>query len=325
VFSDGSVWPDIRVGEAILDGLDAIAVTDHLEYQPHEDDIPHPDRNRSFDVATEFAEGTDLIVIRGAEVTRDMPPGHSNAVFLEDVNPLNVDDYMDAFRAAREQRAFVFWNHPMWEAQVPSGIASLTDLHRQLIADGLLQGIEVVNMHEYSDEALQIALDYNLTMLGNSDVHGLIDWMFEVPDGGHRPVTLVFARERTAASLKAALFAGRTVVYFDDHLVGREEYVRPLLEASIVAGAAAYERADRSILRVEVENRSDVDMVVRNVGEWRLHERADVFTLPAHETTGLRVKLPEQLPSAALDFEVLNAVTAPDTHPVIRLEVEAGG
>ncbi len=31
VFSDGHVWPSIRMGEAILDGLDAIAVTEHLE------------------------------------------------------------------------------------------------------------------------------------------------------------------------------------------------------------------------------------------------------------------------------------------------------
>ena len=31
VFSDGHVWPSIRVGEAIRDGLDAIAVTEHLE------------------------------------------------------------------------------------------------------------------------------------------------------------------------------------------------------------------------------------------------------------------------------------------------------
>ncbi|HAO89312.1 MAG TPA: PHP domain-containing protein, partial [Gammaproteobacteria bacterium] len=30
VFSDGHVWPRIRVGEAIRDGLDAMAGTEHL-------------------------------------------------------------------------------------------------------------------------------------------------------------------------------------------------------------------------------------------------------------------------------------------------------
>ena len=53
VFSDGSVWPDIRVMEALMDDLDAISLTEHLEYQPHKDDIPHPDINRSYNIAVE--------------------------------------------------------------------------------------------------------------------------------------------------------------------------------------------------------------------------------------------------------------------------------
>ena len=39
VFSDGHVWPKIRVGEALRDGLDGLAITEHLEYQPHRADI----------------------------------------------------------------------------------------------------------------------------------------------------------------------------------------------------------------------------------------------------------------------------------------------
>ncbi|MBS4063145.1 MAG: hypothetical protein KGZ74_01220, partial [Chitinophagaceae bacterium] len=56
VFSDGSVWPDIRVMEALYDGLDAISLTEHLEYQPHKADIPHPDRNRSYKLALDEAK-----------------------------------------------------------------------------------------------------------------------------------------------------------------------------------------------------------------------------------------------------------------------------
>ena len=52
VFSDGAVWPSIRVEEARREGLDLIAMTEHLEYQPHEEDIPHPDRNRSYAIAS---------------------------------------------------------------------------------------------------------------------------------------------------------------------------------------------------------------------------------------------------------------------------------
>ena len=40
VFSDGNVWPTVRIDEAIRDGLDAIAITDHLEYLSNKDYIP---------------------------------------------------------------------------------------------------------------------------------------------------------------------------------------------------------------------------------------------------------------------------------------------
>ena len=51
VFSDGSVWPTIRVDEAIRDSIDLISLTEHLEYQSHISDIPHANRNRSFQIA----------------------------------------------------------------------------------------------------------------------------------------------------------------------------------------------------------------------------------------------------------------------------------
>ncbi len=69
VFSDGYVWPSIRVEEAQRDGLDCIAITEHLEYQPHAQDIPHPDRNRAFNLAVSAAGESGLIVIRGSEIT----------------------------------------------------------------------------------------------------------------------------------------------------------------------------------------------------------------------------------------------------------------
>ena len=70
VFSDGSVWPDIRVSEAVREGIDCISTTEHLEYQPHSKDIPHPDRNRAYELARASAKNTNLIVIAGSEITR---------------------------------------------------------------------------------------------------------------------------------------------------------------------------------------------------------------------------------------------------------------
>ena len=88
VFSDGHVWPNIRVAEAQRDGLDAIAITEHLEYQPHIVDIPHKDRNTAYKIAKKAAENSNLIVISGSEITRENPIGHINAIFIEDSNKL---------------------------------------------------------------------------------------------------------------------------------------------------------------------------------------------------------------------------------------------
>jgi len=322
VFSDGSVWPDIRVQEALRDGLDAVAMTDHLEYQPHQEDIPHPDRNRSYQVARKEAEDHDLLVIKGSEITREMPPGHANAVFLENANPLLKDDPMPVFREADRQGAFIFWNHPMWTAQKPNGIPSLTEMHRTLIDEGLLHGIEVVNEHTYSAEAMRIALEHDLTMLGTSDIHGLIDWDYEVHSGGHRPVTLVLARERSKVGIKAALKAGRTAVWHHNTLIGREEHLRPLLDASLAVVDARY-LDDTSVLEVQIENRSDAEFVLDSRGDAPFHTRSDLVRVAPQDTTRLVVKPGERRASVSLSFEVLNAVVAPETHPTIQFEVSA--
>lgn len=318
VFSDGNVWPNIRVEEALRDSLDAIAITEHLEYLPHHDDIPFPDRNRAHAVAVEARGQRDLIILNGAEITRDMPPGHANAIFLNDANALLTDDPVEAFRAAQAQGAFIFWNHPNWTAQAPTGVASLTEMHLYLIEEKLLHGIEVVNEQTYSDEALQIALDHDLTILGTSDEHGLIDWEYDVPGGGHRPVTLVFASERSEAGLKEALMAGRTVVYFADMLIGRDAHLVPLLQASMVIQEARY-RPRTSILDVWIENTGDAPLVLKNRSAYTFHAHGALVTLPPHATTHLQVKTLEEASSVTLAFEVLNALVAPGTHPTIRL------
>jgi len=324
VFSDGSVWPDIRVEEAVRDGLDAIAVTDHLEYQPHQDDIPHPDRNRSFDIAVQTGTGLDstLIIIRGSEITRKLPPGHANAIFLNDVNPIVQDSVVDAYREAARQGAFTFWNHPAWVGQQKDGMAHLSDLHRELIEEGLLHGIEVVNMHDYSEEALQIALDNNLTILGTSDIHGLTDWEFEHDHFGHRPITLVFATEKSAGAIHEALTAGRTAVWFRNTLIGLERYVTPLIEASLSIASATYDyERGRSVLAIEIENNSDVEYILRSESEFTFHRTADVVTIAPRAKTTLHLKTVDQLERVQLPFTVLNAVTAPQTHPRITLDV----
>ncbi len=313
VFSDGNVWPNIRVQEAIRDGLDAISITDHLEYQPKKKDVSPADFNRSYQLASEAAKNTDLLVINGAEITRSMPPGHSNAIFLEDANLLNVKDPMDAFKEAKKQGAFVFWNHPHWTSQQANGVATLTEMQIELIQEGLISGIEIYNESTYSVEALKIAEDYNLTVTGNSDIHGLIDWQFGVSEGGHRPVTLVFAREKSKPAMKEAMENRQTAVWFDNTLVGDARFVGPLVKSSL----EIIRQGRSQVQGIEIKNHSDSDFILENLSDYTLHNKASVFVAKAHETTRIQVKTLEEMDSFDLKFRVLNAYTAPDQHPEV--------
>lgn len=321
VFSDGSVWPDIRVQEAVKDGLDAIALTEHLEYQPHGSDLPHPDRNRSYQIAKELAKPYDLLVIHGAEITRSLPPGHANAIFISDANKLNVRDSVEAYREAHRQGAFVFWNHPNWIAQQHSGVATLTDLHQMLIKEDLLHGIEVVNDLTYSDEALEIALDKDLTIMGTSDIHGLVDWQFRLDMGGHRPINLVFAKDKTEEAIKEAMFAHRTVAWFDNLLVGRENMVKPLVESCLKVQEATYQ-GPSAVATVEIENISDASFLLKNRSPYTFHSDGDIIIIKPHQTTVVEVKTLEQMTEFELEMEVLNAVVKTNRHPSIVLPVK---
>ncbi len=337
VFSDGHVWPNVRVAEAQKDGLDALAITEHLEYQPHRHLLPNHDRNAAFREAAAAATGSQLIVIRGSEITRDAPAGHINAVFLKDSNALlpipEVPEGVDALSnavsawpvesavaAANAQGAFVFWNHAWWSPSSPSRRAEMTDLHKSLIKKGQLHGIEIVNGNNYNEEAHQIALDYDLAFIGTTDVHNLIDWDYDIHQGGHRPVTLVLAKERTAEALKEALFAHRTVVWYKNLLIGRPAHLKELLDASLIIEDARY-HPKVDVVLVTLKNLSEAQFRLRHVSNrtQSLSEHADMIDVEPHSSITLELKPSKQIDEMVMEFEVMNALTSPNKHPKIAL------
>ena len=342
VFSDGSVWPTIRVEEAIKDGLDAISLTEHLEYQPYAKDIPNPDRNRAYNIAKSFAENKNksldrkLIVINGQEITRSMPPGHINAIFLNDANKLlHPKDSLKGILAANKQDAFVFWNHPAWPAQRSDGIAKLDEFHKYLIDKKLLHGIEVVNELSYSEEALKIALENDLTIMGTSDIHGLIDWLFKVPDDnessngtlpGHRPVTIIFSKDKSENGIKDALFAGRTAVFFNELLIGKEENLKPLVEKCLVINnindlELGYSEDGKStIKKVEIKNVSDAPFILKNLNSFTFETNSDIINIMPNSIHSISVKTKGE-PLNELKFEVLNGIIAPKKYLNISLQI----
>ncbi len=115
VFSDGHVWPNVRNQEAWEEGLDALAITDHIEYTPQREDVKVA-HNRGYELLKDDAAKNNLILVKGSEITRNTPPGHFNAIFIDDASGFIEERSSKMDRAAvmktAEQKAFIFWNHP---------------------------------------------------------------------------------------------------------------------------------------------------------------------------------------------------------------------
>ena len=273
VFSDGNVWPPVRVNEAWRQGLDAISITDHIEYQPKKDDIP-PQHNRGYELAKGNASSHNLLLIHGAEITRDTPPGHFNAVYVQDASKLDVPEFLAAVKAANEQDAFVFWNHQGWKGEENG---RWLDVHTTMLEGKMFQGMEVCNGDTYFPTAHRWCLEKNLTMLGNSDIHDP-DLLQESKPDNHRTLTLVFAKDRTLASIKEALAAGRTAVWYQDQLIGREEYLQGLLQGAVEIQQPVV-RSGKNVW-LQIRNTCDVDVkLVRAAGNG-----PSEMTLPAGGT-----------------------------------------
>ena len=355
VFSDGAVWPNVRVEEAVRDGIDLLAITEHLEYQPHIDDIPHPDRNRSFDIAEDIAKNKDLTVINGAEITRMFPPGHINAIFIEDANKLiyldeakiseakeilkevpeeSLTNYEDlswledaalaslwpvksALIEARNQNAFTFWNHPAWSSEEFIGQPMLREIHKEFFRDNLLHGIEVANGDGYSEEAFRIALEYGLTVLGTSDVHGLIDWDYPSSIGAHRPVTLILSESNSIDAIKSSLFSGKTVVWFKNNLIGLEDNILELTNSYLKAKKVEIlENSD--IARVEIENVSDVRFIIQVLDQSSVVNESNLIEIAPNEKTVLQID--NGIEKGSLDVKILNAFIAPNKNLLTTLK-----
>lgn len=320
VFSDGNVWPNIRVMEALRDNLDAISITEHLEYQPHKEDIPHPDRNRSYAIAMAEAKEHELLIIHGSEITRSAPMGHNNAIFIQDANPILKEDAEDAFVEAKKQNAFVFWNHPAWYAQSPKGNPIFSEFQKERINRGELHGIEVINSVDYAQESLAMALEHNLTIMGTSDIHGLIDWDY-TEKGNQRPITLVFAKEKSIEGIREALFAGRTVAIYNALWVGKDEFLNPLLKASIRVEKASYLNKTQ-VLELHLKNVTSSDLLFQNESEYTFYDSSPVFKIAAGETMKLLVKTLEEKKSIQLKLKALGCFTAPKVQPIIEWGIE---
>jgi hypothetical protein len=325
VFSDGTVWPSVRVEEAWREGLDVLALTDHIEYSPWKDDVKR-DVNRSYELIVSAAKDLGLLLVRGAEITKPVPPGHFNALFLADNTPADNADYLEACRSAVAHGAFLFWNHPPFGGNVVDDKPVWNDEVASVFDNGWLNGIEVANGRDYYPEAHLWAAEKKLTMLGTSDIHGPVNLQYDPVRGDWRSMTLVFAAEASQEAVREALKLRCTAVYCAGSLYGDRQYLNALFENSVEILNRSVTVKGRGRAVVQIRNKSDLKYELTSEAvNARLSAPRKVTLHPdATVILDLRGKDPARSGKEreALAYRVTNLQTMPDKGLPVALELE---
>ena len=331
IFSDGHLSMESRIREAWKDGIDVMAVTEHLEHRPHERDLVKymeggyiakgtkaqantfvsknfPEKgaikvnlNFPVELATKIAKDYDLTIIPGIEITRK-PDGvytHLNALFTKDNNTIYDPDPMQSTRNAKAQGALIMHNHPGWlrTDMKPS------KFDKAIYKEGLVDGIEIMNGVEFYPKAITRAKDMNFFVSANTDAHHPTAERY-AEYGEHRNMTIIFAKDKSLESLREALEARRTLACSFGVLAGDEALLRKVAEASLTVRQMSDDAKGRK--RIIVTNNSSIRWIIARDGqrteELRPHS-SQIFTAKSKDN------------SATL----LNTWSGEDSHLVINL------
>ena len=155
-------------------------------------------------------------------------------------------------------------------------------------------------------------------MLGCSDAHVTVQSYIDPAKGEHRTMTLVFAKERTAESIREALDNRRTAVYWKDFILGEEQWIRPILEKSLVvrsitlatpAPGSSQGRRCAIVLKNNSGLVFHLKKIVPGVKPVYLRE----YTVKPHGQTTIDVGPPDETGSSEVLFQITNFLTTPET------------
>lgn len=331
IHSDGDATVAFRVNEAWYDGLDILAVTDHIEYRSRErilvnylknylsqehkkavnwniddrkpmtDDGILVDLNFSCNEAKRYAEKYGLLIIPGTEITRDgKTVGHFNALFTTDNNLIYDPDPVQAARNAKAQNALVMHNHPGWQRTN----IDYTPAETAMYAEGLIDGVEVMNTDEFYPGIIDRAHEKGLFISANTDIHSSTAYDYRY-HGFDRLMTLILAKDKTLEAIREALEARRTIAYGYNTLCGEEQLLKDLFVAGVKVTVL---HKGKSSTNVAITNMTSIPYVIRQKGGIQM--KFDPFQT-------LWFTVPDE--NKTLDFEVLNMFCSKEGHPVVQL------
>ena len=338
IYSDAEVTPSYRVREAWRHGLDIVAITDHIEWRGTERKlvqymgryIPEEYHNQSkginvsmmhdtsrlelgilsnlnagYEQAVEANQQFGLLIVRGAEITRGA--NHFNVIFTTDNNKVYHPDLETSMRNALEQGALVMHNHPTSDKTTVTGF---TQIAEDLYKKGLITGIEIGNSIGLRTSFIDYCIANNYTPLSNSDVHATIEEMYFTDDneGFYRNMTLILAHECTTEAVKEALQQGRCIAYFNNKLVGKEEYLAELFKQSV---SIEHMCDDRKAAKVILINKSSFPYQIKYNGK---------DTAVVHAMGSVLIELP--VGASEVEFTVTNLLCGKNEHPKVKMTFE---
>ena len=324
IYSDGQVTPVYRIREAWLDGLDVMAVTEHIEYRPNEEIFydylkeyaikqykpvakgleqgkPMVDLNYAVKVSQKEAAKYGILVIPGTEITRNgTEVGHFNALFTTDNNLIYDTDPVQAIRNAKAQGALVMHNHPGWTRKS----IAMTETEVMAYGEGLIDGVEVMNGVEFYPGVIDRVREGKMFIAANTDIHASTAIEYNVY-GENRPMTLILAKDKSLDSIREALEAGRTIAYGFGHLCGPEELLLDLFKASVTLSPVDGKK-------VALTNMTSIPYIIKK-------ENGNPVRIPPFTT--YNTSIPEN--AETLSLTVLNMWIGAETHLKVVLPIKA--
>ena len=337
IYSDGDVTPRQRVREAWYDGLDIVAITDHLEIRTYEKfmlkvlapystgkpfkyqhagiankkDKSYPvmaNLNAAYDEAVYYTERENLpiMVVRGTEIWRNTKSiGEFNALFLKDINAICHEDLFESFRRVKEQGGLIMHNHPGY-TRTTTAIAE--GEQERAYSEGWIDGVEAVNSTTLYPDIISRCIDRNLFIAANTDAHRPTshDW----PAGGEffRTMTFIMAKSCTEEDIKEALKAGRTIGYVANNLVGSEKHLAAFINEAVTCRVVA-ENRKKGEVTYSLTNCCSVPFV--------LHRGKSIQTLAPFTTRNFTLKEGSQP-----RFVVDNMWHANEQHPTVVIAID---
>lgn len=306
-----------RVYEAWRDGLDVIAITDHMGIKVYADKAgavtPEEAKAKKGSRPTQavkdgvkLSEEYGILAIPGVELTGSPQTlGHFNALFTTDNNIIYDYDPMQCIRNARKQGALIMHNHPGWRQST----LEPNEFVKSVYAEKLVDGVEIMNGAYFYPRAIETAKENKLFFAATTDIHGTTGETYR--EVGHlRNMTIIFAKELTSEAIRDGLESRRTLAYSFGVLSGEEKLLRDFFEASVETRklAITLTKTKKKVQRVSLINKSSIPYILQ-------FGKGNPVILPALSSIIVSVK-----PGKPVQCKVNNLWYGNELHPEFKLK-----